>query len=70
MASFNQVPLSQASITAPFSDHIIGSEALNSPIRADLTIARVTGNLGQTTQYFDLAPVLPRWRRELKTIGG
>ena len=70
MASFNQVPLGQAAITASFSDHVIGSAAISSPVRADLTVNRTTGNLGQATQYLDIAPVSPRWRRKNKTIGG
>lgn len=70
MASFNQVPLSQAASVASFSDHVTGSAAISSPVRADLTAARVTGSLGQFTQYLDIAPVLPKWRREIKTIGG
>jgi len=70
MASFNQVPLGQAAITASFSDHVTGSAAVNSPVRANLTADRATGSLGQITQYLDLAPVLPKWRREIKTIGG
>jgi hypothetical protein len=70
MASFNQVPLSQTTITASFSDHVTGSAATSSPVRANLTADRATGSLGQITQYLDLAPVLPKWRREIKTIGG
>ena len=69
MASFNQSPLSQAAIAAVFSDHVTGSQALNSPIRTDLTIARVTGNLGQITQYLELVGVQPKWRRKIKMIG-
>jgi hypothetical protein len=69
MASFNQVPLSQAAIVASFSDHVIGSAAISSPVRANLTAARVTGNLGQLTQYLRLVGVQPSWRRETKMIG-
>jgi hypothetical protein len=69
MASFNQVPLGQATIAAVFSDPVIGSIAISSPVRTNLTAFRVTGNLGQATQYFDLAPISPKWRREFKTIG-
>lgn len=70
MASFNQVPLSQTTIAAVFSDHVTGSAAISSPVRTDLTAFRVTGNLGQPTQYLDIAPVSPKWRRESKMIGG
>jgi hypothetical protein len=71
MASFNQVPLSQTTIAAVLSvPVIIGSEVPNSPVRADLTAASVTGNLGQATQYLQLVGVEPKWRREIKTLGG
>ena len=70
MASFNQVPLSQAAIVASFSDHVVGSAAISSPVQANLTAARATGNLGQATQYLQFVSVQPNWRREIKMIGG
>jgi hypothetical protein len=70
MASFNQVPLSQAAIVASFSDHVTGSAAISSPVREDLTAFLVTGNLGQLTQYLQLVSIQPSWRRKLRTIVG
>lgn len=70
MASFNQSPLGQTTIAASFSDHVIGSAAISSPVRTDLTAARASGNLGQATQYLQLVNVQPSWRRESKLIGG
>jgi hypothetical protein len=69
MASFNQSPLGQATIAASFSDLVTGSAAISSPVRAALLVFRATGNLGRATQYLDIAPISPRWRRKYKTIG-
>lgn len=69
MASFNQSPLGQTTIVASFSDHVTGSAAPSAPVRANLTAARATGNLGQPTQYLQLVNIQPSWRRESKLIG-
>jgi hypothetical protein len=70
MASFNQSPLGQATVTASFSDPVIGSAAILSPVRVALLVFRATANLGQITQYLDIAPISPKRRRKTKMIGG